>query len=255
MVVLGDSFAGGVGNPPYVDAPCKRSDSAYGAVLARYRFVTMQAFAACSGARTTDVLRQVDSITADTDVVTVQVLGNDFFIGTLEGMCFAPGAVNCNPDTVVPFRSDHPLFGKTVGDVVASISELGPAKLDIVFQAIKGKLVKPGARVIVLDYPNIVGSGGMNCPGLTTEELTVARRIVTELNSVIKDSALVHGFRYVSTEPWFRGLDACGFLNGIYPPIPPGITPAASADLQGALHPNRLGHLVLAAAVLGQLRS
>lgn len=266
LVVLGDSFASGVGNPPYFDATdtCKRSEAAYGELLARYRFVTRQAFVACSGAKTTDVAdptatgpRQVDSITADTDIVTVQVLGNDFFVGTLEAMCFAPAPspLNCKSTTVVPFPPGHPSFGKTVGEIVASIRELGPGKLDIVFQAIKHRLVKPGARVLVLDYPNIVGSGGVNCAELTSEELVVARQIVIDLNAVIKDRALSHDFEYVSTEPWFRGLDACGFLNGIYPPILPGTTPAASPDVQGPLHPNRLGHLILAAAVLGRLYS
>jgi len=49
LVVLGDSFASGVGNYPYQDNtnPCKRSDISYGPILDRLRLVHLQAFVAC----------------------------------------------------------------------------------------------------------------------------------------------------------------------------------------------------------------
>ncbi len=100
LVVLGDSFASGVGNPPYVppDNPCKRSNNAYGPLLEAQGLVKLQAFVACSGATTNQVwgpgpngeTPQIDSITMDTDVVTVQALGNDFAVGAIERLCFAP---------------------------------------------------------------------------------------------------------------------------------------------------------------------
>src|SRR6476659_2208752 len=88
LVALGDSFAAGSGNTPYIDEACGRSASAaYPEVLARYRLVDLEAFVACGGATTAQVWGpgphgeppQIDSISADTDVVTVQALGNDFF--------------------------------------------------------------------------------------------------------------------------------------------------------------------------------
>ena len=72
---LGDSFAAGTGNVPYQpdDGECDRSASAASSeLLARLRLVTLQAFRACQGAKTTDVIAQgqLTAITADTALIS-----------------------------------------------------------------------------------------------------------------------------------------------------------------------------------------
>jgi hypothetical protein len=265
LVVLGDSFASGVGNVPYQDTnPCKRSDSAYGPLLARLHLVTLQAFVACSGARTDQVWGpgpngetppQIDAITKDTDVVTVQALGNDFFVGAIEALCFLPApTLDCTLDT--PFPANTPLSGQTVGSIVGSIALLAPGKLQLLYGKIDDKLgKKTKARVITVGYPNIVGNGGPFCPGVTTEETQIAAKMVADLNTAIKNASSDHGYRYAPVDALFRGHDACAGLLAVYPPLPPSFGFPASQDPSGggALHPNRLGQSLYAAAVAKRL--
>jgi lysophospholipase L1-like esterase len=277
LVVLGDSFASGVGNPPYVpvDNPCKRSDSAYGPLLQAQHLVKMQAFVACSGATTEQVWGpgpngetppQIDSITKDTDVVTVQALGNDFFVGAIERLCFTPPipatdttpaipAIDCTLTTPFP---DPALSGQTVGGVIGSIALLAPGKLDILYRKIDKKLGKHSdAQVITLGYPNIIGNGGPFCPGVTTEENGIAAKMVTDLNTAIKNASRKHDYDYVPVEGLFKDHDGCGSSGvdslAIYPPLPSSFGPPASEDTGGALHPNQLGQSLYAAAVAKQL--
>jgi lysophospholipase L1-like esterase len=278
LVVLGDSFASGVGNPPNVpvDNPCKRSNSAYGPLLEAQHLVKLQAFVACSGATTEQVwgtgpnnveAPQIDSITRDTDVVTVQALGNDFFVGAIERLCFTPPipatnttpaipAIGCSFQT--PFPVDTPLNGQTVGSVIGSIALLAPGKLETLYRKIDKKLGKHSdAQVITLGYPNIIGIGGPFCPGVTVEENGIAAKMVTDLNTAIKKVSRKHDYDYAPVEAVFQDHDGCGGLTGanpvaIYPPLPPGVGPA-SADPGGALHPNQLGQSLYAAAVAKQL--
>lgn len=261
VVVLGDSFAAGVGNLPYDtnSAACKRSQAAYGPLLARSGLVTLQAFVACSGATTTQVSgpgpnrepAQIDAITSATDIVTVQALGNDFYVGAIEGLCFAPQAeLNCSLDSHFP--PGTPLEGKTVGEVVASIPVLGPKLLDNLYDQISKKLKdNRRAKVIVVGYPNIVGNGGIYCPGLTSAEVVTAKTMVANLNKVLRDAAQRHHFRFAAVDSLFRGHDGCGLLPAIYPPLPPEpmYIPPASPDGGGALHPNQFGQALYAAAV------
>jgi len=269
LVVLGDSFASGVGNLPYLPredpSACKRSNSAYGPLLARLHLVTLQAFVACSGATTAEVsgpgpnadepTPQIDAITKDTDVLTVQALGNDFFVGAIEALCFRPDViVNCTPDTAFP--AGTPLSGLTVGAIVGSIPSQAPAKLEALYDAIDGKLGDHSkARVVTLGYPNIVGNGGPFCPGVTTEETQIAAQMVAALNTAIKNASRLHGYRYAPVDALFRGHDGCAGLLAVYPPLPPSFGFPASQDPDGggALHPNRLGQSFYAAAVAKQL--
>lgn len=266
LVVLGDSFAAGVGTPPYIDPPseCKRSDAAYAKILDAYRSINLQAFVACSGATTTHVgltgskgePPQVDSITADTDVVTVQALGNDFAVSTIQAMCFSDAPdVNCEAATPFPVPPGDPLYGLTVGDVVASIPTVGGARLDALYAEINRRLTNPKSKALAIGYPGLLGDGGPYCAALITPgELAVAAQMVTNLNTVIKSKAQQWGLKFVPVERLFRGLDACGPRTAIYPPLPPGTSPKASEDPQGALHPNPTGHAIYAKAIAKRIR-
>ena len=283
LVVLGDSFASGVGNPPYHPIedplnpdPCKRSNSAYGPLLEAQHLVRLQAFVACSGSTTEQVWGpgpngetppQIDSITRNTDVVTVQALGNDFFVGAIERLCFSPPipataatpaipAIDCSFQT--PFPADTPLNGQTVGSVIGSIALMAPGKLETLYRKIDKKLGKHSdAQVITLGYPNIIGNGGPFCPGVTTDENGIAAKMVTDLNTAIEKASRKHDYDYAPVEAVFQGHDACGGGGvdslAIYPPLPSSFGLPASEDTGGALHPNQLGQSLYAAAVAKQL--
>ncbi|MEP6560733.1 MAG: GDSL-type esterase/lipase family protein [Nakamurella sp.] len=158
LVVLGDSFAAGVGNQPYqpgTQTTCKRSGAAYGPQLDRWGLVNLQAFVACSGATTEQVwgpgrdgVVQIDSITPDTDLVTIGALGNNFHFGDISALCLL---ADCSRDKDLVPPNLGPPSGITVGQVLDSIPLLAPGQLDTLYQAIKGKL-RPGGKVLVVEY-------------------------------------------------------------------------------------------------------
>src|SRR5262245_35220317 len=77
---LGDSYSAGVGAPPYDPASgsCNRSPRSAAALWAASHPGTSFAFAACSGATTTDVINnQLGALSGATSQVTISIGGND----------------------------------------------------------------------------------------------------------------------------------------------------------------------------------
>jgi len=252
LVALGDSFAAGSGNTPYIDEACGRSaTAAYSEVLARYRLVNLQAFVACGGATTAQVWGlgphneppQINSITGDTDVVTVQALGNDFFFGALAAFCVQ---LECAPNETVP---GTPV---TVQNILDSIAAESPERLRVLNTAIQTQIRSVGsnARVIVVGYanpfPDPNGPVGPLCPYMSAVELGVARDFDNALNEQLKKAAGEFGFTYVDPGGFFRGLDVCGLTPAFFPP---GVPSGAG----GTLHPNQLGQGLYAAAIAWRL--
>jgi hypothetical protein len=263
LVAIGDSFAAGTGNVPYQpdDGECDRSASAASSeLLARLRLVTLQAFRACQGAKTTDVIAQgqLTAITADTDVVTVQALGNDLGFGALVAYCLDavpqnPG-VTCHRNQVM-----LPLGGITVQQLLDSIPNRAPAALDGLYDAIDTRIdaVHAKAKVIVVDYgnpfPDPSGWVGPLCPYMDAEELGVATDFANGLNVALQQAAARHGFAFANAAPRFRGLDVCGFASAFYrPPGFPG-APSLPEGARGVLHPNKAGQGIYAAVLAGRL--
>jgi len=256
LVALGDSFAAGTGNTPYSDQACARSESAaYSELLVRLRLVALQAFEACKGATTATTIPQVAAITADTDIVTVQALGNDFYFSTLAAYCL--GAV---PDATCHRDQLLAPIGETVQQLLDSIPVDAPAKLDALYGAIKARQATVGsnARVIVVDYGNPFpapgGRVGPFCPTMDTEELGVATDFANALNAALRQAAGKWGYTFADAAPRFRGLDICGFVPAFF--RPPGAPGASTGDpIPGSLHPNRLGQGIYAAVLAGRLYS
>ncbi|MGH3334537.1 MAG: GDSL-type esterase/lipase family protein, partial [Nocardioides sp.] len=101
-VALGDSFSAGPLVPDARSDPpgCFRSTNNYPAYLAGYLDVRTYRDVTCSGARARDLQRpqrmafgqtappQLDALSADTDLVTVGIGGNDFgLFGSIVGTC------------------------------------------------------------------------------------------------------------------------------------------------------------------------
>src|SRR5688572_13104512 len=77
-VALGDSYSSGTGTREYYDSGCQRSNYAYAKIVDVERANTDVVLAACSGARTGDVLaNQVSSVTSTTRWVSITIGGND----------------------------------------------------------------------------------------------------------------------------------------------------------------------------------
>ena len=108
MSPQGDLFSSGEGVPPFISGTdtstngCHRSTQAYAMLLDQDPALNLnlQSFRACSGATTQTMVsgqgdngNQLDAITADTDVVTLTVGGNNVEFATFVENCLTPGTV------------------------------------------------------------------------------------------------------------------------------------------------------------------
>ena len=167
LVVLGDSFAAGTGNLPYEVPDCggRSQYHSYGKYLGAWGLVRSVDVAACGGDKTEEVLAQLPEITAETDVVTVQAIGNDFHFGRIAALCL--GAFCGRTTALYP-----PATSPTIGEIIASIPADAKSKLDVLFAAIKAatRTQPPAPRVLVVPYGNPFPSPGTEnasrCPRL-----------------------------------------------------------------------------------------
>jgi lysophospholipase L1-like esterase len=144
-VSLGDSYSSGTGTRTYYDSGCQRSTTSYPFLLHNAHPTWTFMHAACSGAKTGDILNtQVSSVTSDTNWVTYTIGGNDAGFSSVITKCAEPWPVNCDGD---------------ITNAQNYVNNTLPGRLDLVNNAIKSRA--PNAKVIVLDYPRLFN--GQDC--------------------------------------------------------------------------------------------
>src|ERR671937_615856 len=149
-VALGDSYSSGTGTRTYYDSNCQRSVYAYPYLLHNAHPDWAFVHAACSGAKTGDVINtQSASLTADTNWVTYTIGGNDAGFSSVITECAKPS-----------WSSD---CDGAINNAQAFINNTLPGRLDQVNNAIKSRA--PNAKVIALDYPRIFN--GTDCNAFT----------------------------------------------------------------------------------------
>lgn len=216
-VALGDSYAAGTGSGgTTLSATCMKTTNAYPYQIAQSRAGTNLTFVACGGATTTDVMNnQISSVTSTTNVVTVEIGGND--IG------FANLILNC---TLLNCSSQ-------LSSTANSIPSTLPPKLQTVYSAIKSRA--PQAKVIVVGYPDPAGTKTCSkALGISTTEMNGIHTVANALSNTIKNTAVSYGFSYVDAIPAFTGHDVCAsspWLNGM-------------SLSTGAYHPNKNGQIL-----------
>ncbi len=210
---LGDSYATGVGAPPYdLGANCLRSSRGYPALWRSTHAVASFDLLACSGAKTTDLLAtQIPALSPNADLVTVTIGGND--VG------FAPVVTNC---TIAP--TDEECAAVVHGAEVFAVFGLSQ-ELNTTYDAIRAKA--PKAKVVVLGYPRLFDTSTATCsqPFVPDE----ARRSVLNqgadvLDEVIRTVADYHGFAFVDVRGAFAGHGVCSADPWINPPTVPPAT-------------------------------
>jgi lysophospholipase L1-like esterase len=217
-VALGDSYSSGVGTRTFFEENCKRSLYAYPELIAQQRPNTSLVFAACSGAKTGDVLsRQVSSLTTSTAIVTITIGGNDAGFSEVITQCALPWPWSCSSN---------------INNAQSYIRNTLPALLDAVYAQIRSR--SPSARVIVLGYPRLFM--GVDCNAGTffsTEEMSRLNETADLLREVTRGRAVAAGFTFKDAIPPFTGHAICSsseWLNGLSNPI------------EESYHPNRTGH-------------
>jgi lysophospholipase L1-like esterase len=220
-VALGDSYASGVGTRDYIDdSGCRRSDAAYPSLLADAIGADLT-FAACSGAKTGDVLNnQLGGLSDSTDLVTITIGGNDTGWTGVVQQCAYPYPWTCT---------------KEIDAAEAFIRDALPARLNDVYNAIED--AAPNAEVIVVGYPLLFN--GEECNAITRispGEQAALNDAADLLGDVVGTVAAGHGFQYADVRAAFDDHAVCDdteWLNGISYPIAESYHPNKSGQSDG----------------------
>lgn len=218
-VALGDSFSSGTGTRTYFDTGCQKSVYSYPYLLSQQRANTQLVFAACSGAKTGDVLNnQVSQLNASTGIVTITIGGNDAGFSSVVTECAKPEWAS--------------VCDTRVNNARAYISNTLPGQLNNVYSQIKSR--SPSARVIVLGYPRLFM--GVDCNAGTyfdSDDMVQLNGAADLMNSVLSSRAAAYGFTFKNPTSAFTGHAICSsseWLNGLSNPV------------GESYHPNRTGH-------------
>jgi lysophospholipase L1-like esterase len=224
-VALGDSYTAGPFIPfvNLTSGACLRSSNNYPHVLATWFATSDLTDVSCSGAQTaamtspqqtfTGVVRaQFDALSADTDLVTLGIGGNDFgLFGSITSTC--PRLKDSDP-AGYPCRRHFTVSG--VDTLLRDARSIG-ARVGAVVSDIRER--SPHARILVLGYPRITSAqGSCQAQFLADGDSRWANRVEVMLNSSIRRAVTAHGGRYVDLYPSTRGHSACAgdraWVNG-----------------------------------------
>ncbi|MET8948986.1 SGNH/GDSL hydrolase family protein [Streptomyces sp. NPDC004542] len=248
-VSLGDSYTSGPLIPRQVDAECARSDHNYPSIVAAERRVTAFKDVSCSGATTEEMWKaqgsnapQLNAVRRDTDLVTVQIGGNDIGFGSIIQTCARLGSQDPAGN---PCERYYDSSG--VDRLAVTIVRTAP-KIDRVLRAVHARA--PHARVLVVGYPDLLPDDGSGCyPSVPfgAKDFPYLRDTGERLNLMLRLVAAWNHAEYVDTYGPTRGHDMCKAPGDRWiEPLQPA-SPAAPA------HPNASGEEAMARAVLARL--
>jgi lysophospholipase L1-like esterase len=222
-VALGDSFAAGPLIPTTdLAGGCARSDHNYAHLLADKLAVHDFVDVTCSGATTRDLTHvqntfadarippQMRAVTADTDLVTVTIGGNDLdLFSTLVRTCTQ---LRASDPQGSPCARRLATRGPDLGGAVATISR----NVTSVLRTIQRKA--PDARVALVGYLRLVPDAG-SCVGLplAVGDYAAGRRISGALDRALRRAARRTGSTFVDMYSASKGHDICArdaWVNG-----------------------------------------
>ena len=250
---LGDSYAAGplIPNQQLDPLGCLRSDHNF-AHLAAAALGRSLADASCSGATTDDMTApqdvtagqnppQFNALTTDTQIVTLQIGGNDIgFTSILENCATAnPFAHPCRDKYVV---NGH----DTLADKIAATAP----KVAAVLQGIHAR--SPGARVFVVNYAAILPETGSGCwpqVPIAFTDVPYLRSVEKNLNAMLAQQAAANGGRLVDDYTASIGRDACKSSSTRW------VEPLVPANAAAPFHPNARGEAGIATVVVGAVSS
>ena len=241
-VALGDSFSAGpfIGTMRTDPQGCARSLSNYPAFLADWLDVDSYADVTCSAATTADLYEpmtmfdgnttgpQLDAVTADTDLVTLGMGGNDFGIYDTLIHCQEGPAATC---PVQQLRADARKVADRIGQAVRRIQRAAPE-----------------ASIHVVGYPDILPTeGSCAAVGVPADVLGPVAEVAGILNDSLERGAAAAGASYVDMEAVSEGHDVCAkgraWVNG----------PRLRVGVAAPFHPKLNGMRAVAAEVYRQI--
>ena len=252
-VGLGDSFAAGplIPNQSLSPLGCLRSDHNF-AHLASAQLGYTLTDASCSGARTDHMTQpqstdlgtnppQLDALSAGTDVVTVQIGGNDIGFSEIITNC-----ATLNPFD--PCEDEYVVNG--VDEISQRIADTAP-KIDAVLEGIASR--SPDAETFLVNYaailPHTGSSGCWPQVPVAFSDVPWLRAKQQELNAMLATRAAANGATLVDSYTPSIGHDACKNL------LVRWVEPLIPLNLAAPFHPNLRGMTGVAVAVAAEVGS
>ena len=193
---LGDSYSSGVGTADYYSnsGSCDRSPESYAALWEAAHTVSAFDFAACSGAKTTDVLNnQLSGLSAGTNMVTITVGGNDAGFSSVMTTCVESSDSGCQT---------------AVNNAENYVRTTLPGLLDNTYAAIRAHA--PNATVYVLGYPRFYQIPGSCILGLSNAKRGYINGGADVLDTTIATEAgKQSGFHFVDVRNAFAAHEIC----------------------------------------------
>ncbi|MDR6978757.1 lysophospholipase L1-like esterase [Streptomyces sp. 3330] len=193
-VALGDSYSSGVGAGSYISSSgnCKRSTKAYPYLWNAAHGPSSFTFAACSGARTDEVLAsQLGGLNSSTGLVSITVGGNDAGFADVMTTCVTGSDSTCL---------------SRINTARAYVDSTLPGRLDTVYSSIRAKA--PNARVVVIGYPRFYQLGTV-CLGLSETKRSAINNAADYLDAATARRAAAHGFVFGDVRTPFSGHEIC----------------------------------------------
>ncbi|GAX52112.1 lipase [Streptomyces olivochromogenes] len=248
-VALGDSYTSGPLIPRQVDANCARSDQNYPSLVATRRPTSTFTDVSCAGATTDHMWKaqgtngpQLNAVERSTDLVTVQIGGNDIGFSSIIGTC---AALSSKEPSGNPCQQYYNSSG--FDQLTRKVIETAP-KIARVLRAVHDRA--PHARVLVVGYPDLLPDDGSGCyPSVpfAAKDFAYLRDVGKRLNLMMRTVALFSRAEYVDTYRPTVGHDMCKA------PADRWIEPLQPASPAAPAHPNAKGEAAMAGAVLRRL--
>ncbi|MCT9089919.1 SGNH/GDSL hydrolase family protein [Streptomyces sp. ASQP_92] len=251
-VALGDSYSAGSGVLP-IDTGnllCLRSTANYPHVLASSTGAHLKDVT-CGAAQTKDfagsqypgVAPQLDALSADTDLVTFTMGGND-------NNTFINAVTTCGTAGILSGGKGSPCKDKNGTSFQDQIDAHTYPALKKALQDIRAK--SPNARIAALGYPWITPStADPSCFAklpIASGDVPYLRDIQAHLNAAIERAAQETGAAYVDFSQVSEGHDACKAVGTRW------IEPLLFGQNIVPVHPNALGERRMAERTLSVLK-
>ncbi|WP_369639054.1 SGNH/GDSL hydrolase family protein, partial [Nocardia sp. JMUB6875] len=216
-VALGDSWAADAAmtgvSAEFVPLACAQSATSYAKLVAQALAVAQFRDASCASAVTTDLSEpqalpdgtvnppQFDRLTPDTDLVTLEIGGNDAGLAAIVPTCL----------TTSPHLSNCARMRTAAGgeDAMSAAIRTAEPKVAATITAVRDR--SPHARILLIDYLAGVSPGTGCYPHIpiTDEDANWLGHKLIELDTMLARVAAKAGIDFVDTYTGSVGHDAC----------------------------------------------
>lgn len=200
-VALGDSYSSGLGSGGE-SGSCELSNNAYGPLWAAANSPASFTFAACSGAKTTDVIStQLSSLSSSTTLISLTIGGNDVGFSSIIETCVLESTSSCQAAV-------------NKGEQYAENTL--PGQLNTMLADIKAK--SPGAKIVLLDYPDFYDLSVPVCVGLSSADHQAIDQGIDILDGVLQTAANKNGAHFTDVRSQFSSHELCdnaGWLHSV----------------------------------------